>query len=246
MQRRYKAAAVAMAAVWIVIAACLLSDGDGQEAPSGSITITEKMHNSGSEKLTIDIAMPQVCGFGDADFERALNGMIERQVTGALGRAKEAADYFWQVARDEGYEPWPYIFFAEYEVKCNKGILSLKVTTLLETGGPGMPQTEYYNTDIAKSRLITLGDLFKSEAYKEKINAVIEAEMAKNPARYLGDEPFFGVTDNTKFFISGGKLYIAFAKYEVASGMTGEPEFLIPAEVIRGLLKKEYRVLLKE
>lgn len=243
MKRRYKAAAVAMAAVWIVIAACLLSDGGGRETPSGSITITEKTHNSGSENLTIDIVMPQVCGFGDADLEIAFNGMIERQVSGALSRAKEAADYFWSVARDEGYEPWPYIFFAEYEVKCNEGILSLKVTTLLETGGPGMPQTVYYNADIEQSRLIKLGELFKSEGYKEKINEVIEAEMSKNPARYLGDEPFFGVSDKTQFFISGGKLYITFAKYEVASGMTGEPEFLIPAEVIRGLLKREYRGL---
>ncbi len=240
MHRRYKAAAVAMAAVWIVTAVCLLSGGE-RETPQGGITVTEKNINSGSEKLTIDIRLPVVSGFRDPGFERSLNAMIETQVFSALRSAEKAADEFWSDFKARGYEPWPYTFYAEYDVMSAEGIFSLRVTTLLYTGGPGMPETVCYNADTEKNALLTLGDLFKNEAYKKKINAVIMGEMSKDPDRYLGDEPFSGVSGKTKFFVREGKLYITFAKYEVASGMTGEPEFLIPTEVIRGVLRREYR-----
>lgn len=241
--------ALATAAAWILICACfLLTVKTGEQREPDTIRrafISEETRNYGSENLTVDISMPVISGIGDRDFEAGLNFMIRKQVSEALRDAESAADEFWSDARRSGYEPWPYTFYAEYTVKSAEGILSLKVTTFMYTGGPGMPETECYNVDIEKSRLIRLSDLFKNDSYKTSVNDVIESEMAKTPDRYLGDEPFKGVSDETKFFISEGKLFITFAKYEVASGMTGEPEFLIPSDVIRRALKTEYKNIIK-
>lgn len=240
--------AIAVIAAWILIAACLLLTlrtgevSKTDERPKASIT--EITQNYGSEDLTVDIRQPVISGLGDKVFEAGLNLMIERQISEALSYAEQAADEFWREAEREGFEPWQYVFYAEYAVKSIEGVLSLTVTTLMYTGGPGMPETVCYNADIASCRLITLSDLFKNDGYKEAINAVIESGMAKDPERYLGDEPFRGVTDKTKFFIYEGKLYITFAKYEVASGAAGEPEFLIPTDEIRRFLKPEYKAVI--
>ncbi len=241
-------AIVLAAAADVILAVCLISasrDGEAEAAFSGRISVTGITENSGTDKLTLDMQTPVVSGLGDKGFERDLNGKIKTQIDSARAAAEKAADEFWRQTEKEGFEPWPYIFYAEYEVKSAGAILSLKVTTFLYTGGPGMPQTIYYNADTEKNKLIALSGLFNSKGYKHVINSIILEAMAKDIERYVPPEEFPGVSRNTKFFISEGKLYIAFAKYEVASGMTGEPEFLIPTEAIRSLLKDEYSGILK-
>lgn len=241
MKAGLKAAAAASA--WILLITCLLiTKYAGASAPAFSAAVvTEKAEVSGSEHLTFDINLPVISGLVGKTFERELNGSIERQVSLAREAAVKAADEHWRHTSEEGFEPWPYAFYAEYDVKSNKGILSLKVTTLLYTGGPGIPCSTCYNADIGKNRLLSLNDLFKDDSYKEKINTIIIGEMAKNIERYVPASGFEGVSDDTQFFIRGGKLYITFPKYEVASGAAGEPEFMIPAEEISWLLKEEYR-----
>ncbi len=241
-------AVILAAAADIILAVCLISAGPGGEAEepfSERIAVTVITENSGTDKLTLDIQVPVISGLEDKQFEEVLNKKIKDQIDTARAAAEEAADRLWRQAEEEDFEPWPYIFFAEFEVKSAEVILSLKVTALLYDGGPGMPQTEYYNVDIKKNKLITLSDLFKNEDYKEIIDSAILCEMAKDIERYVPPGEFPGVSKHTKFFICEGKLHITFAKYEVASGMTGEPEFLIPPADIRRLLKGEYRNILK-
>lgn len=245
MKAGLKAAAAAVA--WILLAACLLVTkyADRNTPALSAAAITEKAEVSGSKRLTFDISMPVVSGLGDKELEQSLNGSIERQISLARDAAVKAADEHWRKTSEEGFEPWSYAFFAEYDVKQNKGILSLKVTTLLYTGGPGMPRSVCYNVDMEKNKLLALSDLFIDDSYIEKINSIIIDKMAKDSGRYVPASGFTGVTDETQFFISGDKLFITFAKYEVAAGAAGEPEFLIPAEEIKGILKGEYREVIK-
>lgn len=235
------------AAADVILAACLLfaSPGGKAEEPfQQRITITNLTENSGTDKLTLDIQTPVLSGFDDKAFERGLNRKIKTQIDTARKEAEADTEEFWRQAEKDGYEPWPFIFFSEYEIKSDGVIFSLRVTTLLYTGGTGMPHTVYYNADTRKNRLILLSDLFRNGDYKEIINSVILNEMDKDIERYVPPGEFPGVSSRTKFFISEGKLYITFAKYEVASGMTGEPEFMIPTEKIRGILKKEYKAII--
>lgn len=206
-----------------------------------TVYITEETVQYGKECLTVDICMPVVSGLSDAQFERSLNYRIRNQIMNASQTAKQDAEIFWQETKAKGYEPWPFIFCAGYEVQCKQKVLSLKVTTLLDNGGPGMPHTVYYNVDIKNNKRITLSDLFVEESpFLERIDGVIEAEMRKDIERYFGEGEYIGISKNAEFFINNGELYIAFAKYEVASGMTGEPNFLIPTDVIQDIIAPEY------
>ncbi len=217
-----------------------------EEIASGGITVTNENINRGSEQLTIDICRPIVSGFGDFRFEQTLNEAIEKQIMLALKQAEQEADIFWKDTKAKGYEPWAYVFYAGYEVKTVSGIFSLKVTTLLNTGGTGMPHTVYYNADIKRNRFLCLEDLFKKDSsYKEIIDSYLKKEMDKDPERFFAADNFSGITKDTQFFIYEGALYIALAKYEIASGMTGEPQFLIPAEIMREFLRPEYKNIIK-
>lgn len=209
-----------------------------------TVYITEETVNYGKEYLTVDICIPVVSGLGNHQFESSLNYRIRNQVMNAAQAAEQAAKIFWQETKAQGYEPWPFIFFAGYQVKSKHKVLSLKVTTLLDNGGPGMPHTAYYNVDIKNNKRITLRDLFEEDSqFLERINSVIETEMRKDQERYFGSGEYIGISEDAQFFIHDGQLYITFAKYEVASGMTGEPEFMIPTDVIYDIISSEYKEL---
>lgn len=242
-------AGIFVAAAFILLFAGLLLSYKGKEAEKAAVpnavAVTNIAENSGTDKLTVDIQRPVISGLGDAELQDSLNHSIEVQIETALKTAEEAADEFWRQAGEQGFEPWPYTFYAGYKLKSASSVLSLIVTTYLYDGGMGMPHTVCYNVDAEKNKMITLADLFNDDTYRQTINAVIIDEMDKDIERYVSPDEFAGVSEHTKFFISEGKLYIMFAKYEVASGMTGEPEFLIPTEEIRGLIKDEYLGIIK-
>ncbi len=222
--------------MWCAAVALFVACGMAGSSESSGAVIAEHTVTCGSAHLTTDICRPVVSGFADDAFARAVNVRITRQISAAWHEAKAyAADWGVQT----GYH---CVFHAGYVVTCKERILSMKVTTYLDNGGTGMPRSVYYNADIAGCHMVSLGDLFTADApYQARIDAVIREEIAKDPARY--HDAFDGVADTASFFISSGQLYIAFAKYEIASGMAGEPVFAIPAEAIRDCLKPKYEKL---
>lgn len=242
--KKMRGALVAAAVMLLAAAALHVADGRLRESgkPRAEVQVMARQINCGDEYLIYDICTPAVSGFADADFERALGERIEAQIARDRAQAQGYAKSYMKQVKTWSIPPYDCVFYAWYEAKCTSGILSLKVTTLLDNGGTGMPHTVYYNADISKCEMLTLDDLFTSDEYKARINRVIDSEMRKYPQRY--DVPFKGVTEETQFFVSNGRLFIAFAKYEIADGMTGEPEFEIPGEEIEDLVRREYKALI--
>ncbi len=197
-----------------------------------NVTVSEETENRGIDNLVLDICMPVVSGFKDAAFEHQLNISIFIQVQNAradaIEKSKENQDYV-------------FVLRVDYDVKCTKGILSMRVTDDLDNGGTGFPHTVYYNVDISNNKLLTLDDLFVTHAYRSVLNHIIGKEI-NNDAHFFTEE-FTGISKQSSFYIAGGRLYIAFAKYEIASGMTGEPVFAISTSAIRNFLKPEYASL---
>jgi hypothetical protein len=206
--------------------------------PQPHVSVSEVLVSRGSNEIVLDIRQPVISGLNDAALERALNERIRAQVDAAAAAAQAEAAALWREAETEGFTPWAYVFFADYEAYCTRGILSLRVTTALDNGGVGFPHTVYYNIDIERSRWLQLNDLFASNGYREALGAYIKEQISSDP-RFFADE-FAGITPRTPFFVRGGRLHIAFAKYEIASGMTGEPVFAIPPRLLHGQLKPEY------
>ncbi len=188
--------------------------------------------NRGAQNIVFDMEYPTVLGFDDESFENELNVNIVGQVNGAIAGA------FNQAKNDPS---WVFVLRVRDEVKNNQGILSLRVTNDLDNGGTGFPHTVCYNADIQKSRMLTLDDLFVSKEYRTVINGLIR-KIVRNDAHYFADQ-FTGVSEDTAFFLAGGQLHITFGKYEIASGMTGEPDFAIPTLYIRRWIKPEYAPL---
>ena len=211
--------------------------------PQPSVNVAEEPENRGSDEIVLDIRRPVVSGLADATLERALNDRVRAQVDAARAAAEAEAAALWQEADREGFLPWTYVFYANYAAYCTRGILSMRVTTHLDNGGVGFPHTVYYNIDIKRHRWLTLDDLFASNKYREILGAYIRDQISQDE-HYFSDE-FIGISARTSFFIRGGRLCIAFAKYEIASGMTGEPVFAIPPKLLIGQLRPEYAGLLR-
>lgn len=238
-----KAASIALDVFLSLIIVCLVYYvGRAVMAPStsGVITVSEVKENYIQEDLEVDISRPVVSGFSNRAFERQLNLKIQNQIS--LNR--RLAETYTQQNKSffEDHAPYilPFAFHTEYWVKSSEGIFSLKVMTYLWNGGSGMPLTSYYNADIVNNEMLTLGELFIDNSYEERIKKYISYIMPDNFTAYHRDD-WFNISEKTKFFIMDSNLYIAFSKYELSSGSEGEPEFLIPTEEIKDLLKEEYK-----
>jgi hypothetical protein len=236
----------AVAGMLLIAAALHTVDGrlKSVEAQQAQVQVTAQQSNYGSDTLIYDMSIPIVSGFANTEFERELNGRIAAQAAQDKAAAESYAKDFMQRVSAGTMLPYDCVFNAWYEAKCAVGILSLRITTFFDNGGTGMPHTVYYNADIAKCEMLTLDDLFINDGYRERINCVIEDWIENNPDSF--GEPFAGVSKDTQFFVSGGRLFITFAKYEIAAGALGEPELEIPKEAFYDLLKPVYRALIGE
>lgn len=222
MQRK----AVFLAALIMLLSSC------GKAPPMPCVTVSEHMIICGSDILVEDIRIPVISGFKDTEFENSLNKSINNIISKAREDAKHDADMVQQ------WVQYVCVLAIDYEVKNNCGLFSMRLTTDMENGGTGMPNTRYINVDIKKNMLLCLDDLFSSQAYKKDIDEYILKKINED-ARFSPDD-YPGVTNSTAFFVSEGLLYIAFAKYEISSGSTGEPVFSIPSSVIQKHLKPDY------
>jgi hypothetical protein len=239
--------------MWLMLAAllavgCLAADGSlpGRlmaAQPQPSVSIAEELVNRGSDEIVLDIRRPVVSGLNDAALERALNDRVRAQVDAALAAAEAEAAALWQEAERDGFAPWTYVFYADYEAYCVRGVLSMRVTTDLDNGGVGFPHTVYYNVDLKRGCWLSLDSLFASNGYRETLGAFIR-ERISGDAHFFADG-FAGISAHTSFFVCDGRLNIAFAKYEIASGMAGEPVFAIPPALLHGRLRPEYAGLFR-
>jgi hypothetical protein len=210
--------------------------------PQPSVCIVEERESRGDNEIVLDIRRPVISGLNNTALQRALNDRVRAQVDAACAVAEAEAAALWQEAHRDGFEPYAYVFHADYEAYCTRGILSMRVTAELDNGGAGFPHTVYYNIDIKQNRWLKLDDLFVANGYREVLSTYILDRISYDE-HFFADE-FTGVSACTSFFIRDGRLYIAFAKYEIASGTTGEPVFAIPPPLISRLVKPAYAGLL--
>ena len=105
----------------------------------------------------------------------------------------------------------------------------------------------FYNIDKKRGELIELSSLFKADAdYIKPISEYILSEMkAQNDNEeglYFTDaedpQSFKEIREDQNFFINtDGNIVICFDEYEVAAGAQGSPEFEIPMQVVKDILK---------
>ena len=137
---------------------------------------------------------------------------------------------------------------ANYVVRTdNDDILAID-TYIVNMAGSSSTIHSFYTIDKKKGTLIELKGLFKDNAdYITPISDYIIKEMRRqNEAEtmyfWVEDDEFVEgfkkIKEDQKFFINdAGNIVICFDKYEVAPGAYGCPEFEIPKEVVKEILK---------
>jgi len=135
-------------------------------------------------------------------------------------------------------------------VRVDEKLFILRFSATLNAGG-SVDYSRYMTLDKESGQVLGLSDLFLPESsYLFPISREIKAQMAEQNNAGEGnyflpggiwaeEECFQSIAPDQNFYINeNGQLVIVFAEYEVAPGSMGEPEFIIPTEVLDGLLAR--------
>jgi hypothetical protein len=132
-----------------------------------------------------------------------------------------------------------------YEIKTNNDDTLVIDIYYVNTVGSSSTTHKFYTIDKKTKTLVTLPTMFKSGSdYVTILSKYIAAEMKRQneaseyPLYWDDESAFKKIKENQSFYINkDGKLVICFDKYDVGPGSTGCPEFVIPNEVIKDIIK---------
>lgn len=189
------------------------------------------------------VVTPKVEGLLNKELEEKLNKEFQENANAIICAFEKDVKELKEVYGDDfhlGIE-------ADYIVRTdNEDILAID-SYIVNTVASSSTKHSFYNIDKKTGTLIELESLFKKEAdYVTPISEYIISEMRKQNEEGTGyfwtDEKdvdnFEKIKENQNFFINdNGNIVICFDKYEVAAGAQGCPEFEIPNEVIKNILK---------
>lgn len=206
------------------------------------LTFREYIVDEGS--YNADIKVPEIEGLDNKELQKSLNEKY-------LAENKKLYEEFTSDMKDLKKIGGGHLGInSGYVVKTdNDSILSIG-RYVVNTVGSSSTVFKYDTIDKKNEVLITLPSLFKDESYVEVISENIIKQMNE---QHKADESkfywvegvdekgtfgFFEKISNVQsFFINPeGKLVISFDKYEVAPGYMGVIEFVIPTEILSGVL----------
>lgn len=187
------------------------------------------------DNKNISIVYPSFNGFTDKEFEEKINSKIISSIKESLEDIK-----------DENSELY---FNYTLNFEDNEHIsLTTNMYKYLANNANGENIVNVYNIDLKNKDFIKLDNIFKKGSnYKEIIDNYIKSEINKNPDLYFSIEDskdsynitgFKGINNNTKFFIDkDSNIVILFDQYEIAPRFMGMPEFKIPNNIVKDILK---------
>jgi hypothetical protein len=197
-----------------------------------------------NEYIKVDIKLPLILGVKDWKYQLQLNSILMDHAIKDKQAVEEDAKR--QAEACKKYE----ITFKQlqlsmnYEVKNNNDILSFVVTTYIYSGGAnGNIRVDTYNIDLKEQKNIYLSDLFREGSdfkniVNNEITNQIKVQSEKGEQFFKDDMGFKSISDAQNFYIKDDNLVILFQKYEIAPGVKGIPEFVIPMKNLNYIMKK--------
>lgn len=164
---------------------------------------------------------------------------------------KILADRFNDDLKEIGSEGHSSIYVNYDVVTDTEKWFTLKIT-VFEAAGSSNTYYKYYHIDKKNGNIVYLGDLSNSEDFykviEDDIKSQMKEQMSQNPdlIYWLENSPFgedFVKLDEKHNFYwnENGDIVIVFDKYEVAPGFMGTPEFIVSKNLIKDMLKNEYK-----
>lgn len=145
--------------------------------------------------------------------------------------------------------------YVDYELITNTDIWFTLKLRVYEASGTGNTYYKYYHLNKLTGKTVKLGDIAKDERFYDIVEQDIIKQMQeamKNDGNLkywiqdsiFGDDiPSIGAEHN--FYLNKkGDLVIPFDKYEVAPGYMGTPEFVIDKNIIKDVLKDEFKAIM--
>jgi len=210
--------------------------------------LTFREYTVKEEKFDAEIKVPVVQGLENKALENSLNEKY-------LNENKKLYEQFMaEMKQLKEIKSGNIGVYSGYEVKTdNEKILSV-CRYVTEIAADSFTVNKYDTIDKKKQILLTLPSLFKDDTYIDVISENIIKQMKEQvktdegKVYWLDDDEtmpadiFKKIDKNQNFYISkDGKLVISFDQFEVAPGYMGTPEFVIPTDVLSGiLLSNEY------
>ncbi len=127
--------------------------------------------------------------------------------------------------------------------------LKIRVT---EASGSSNTYFKYYHVNKQTGSIVRLGDLAADNRFYERIEQEIQKQMRTEMAQnsdliYWTEDSVIGKDlrsvspDHNFYWNKDGDLVIPFDKYEIAPGYMGTPEFTISKELLKDVMKSEFR-----
>lgn len=184
-----------------------------------------------------DVQIPEISGLKDKELEKSLNDKYLKEGQELYTTFMEEMKYMQEqggghLGLSSGYEI----------LTDNDKILSI-MRFFVNTVGSSSTILKYDTIDKEKGILITLESLFKDDSYLNLLMDNVTTQMStgmktdSDHLYWLNEvESAFDNKDFSFYINEDGKLVITFNKYAVAPGAMGNPEFVIPTEVIDDVL----------
>ena len=158
-------------------------------------------------------------------------------------------------------------FYKDLEITGNNGYGSIRVDyeattntdrwftlklSVSETAASSNTYFKFYHIDKKQGKIVELGDLFNTDKFSDILVAEIKKQMQEQMANDenisywinnsgIGEEFATVSADHNFYWNENGDLVIIFDEYEVGPGSMGTPEFVIDRDVIKGILKSEFK-----
>ncbi len=204
------------------------------------VTIRNYFYSDDNHEMNIDV--PQI--EGDNDAADKINQDIT-QLTETLVQEfyKEV-----ELVGDEGHGS----IYLDYETVTNTDVWFTLKIRVFSAAGSSNTYYKFYHIYKKTNEIVKLGDLAKDNSFYDVLVAEIKRQMkvqmeTDSSIVYWLDDSIIGencvsLTENNNFYWNdNGDLVIVFDKYEVGPGSIGTPEFVIGKDVIKDIIKPEFK-----
>ena len=205
------------------------------------VTIRNYFYADDKHEMGIDV--PQIEG-EDSEAVDYINKDVSELTTALVNQFYKDLE----ITGNNGYGS----IHVDYEATTNTDRWFTLKLSVSETSASSNTYFEFYHIDKKQGKIVELGDLFNTDKFSDILVAEIKMQMQEQMANDenisywinnsgIGEEFATVSADHNFYWNENGDLVIIFDEYEVGPGSMGTPEFVIDRDVIKDILKSEFK-----
>ena len=205
------------------------------------VTIRNYFYADDKHEMGIDV--PQIEG-EDSEAVDYINKDVSELTTALVNQFYKDLE----ITGNNGYGS----IHVDYEATTNTDRWFTLKLSVSETSASSNTYFKFYHIDKKQGKIVELGDLFNTDKFSDILVADIKMQMQEQMANDenisywinnsgIGEEFATVSADHNFYWNENGDLVIVFDEYEVGPGSMGTPEFVIDRDVIKDILKPEFK-----